>query len=139
EFYMVNSLEMHDIVVPEGTESIHFKLTNLHPYPSAKFRNITLPKSMSSLHFEYLSMDSFDPSDWRDVPLKTMVLYKTSVKSVDHAVFPPSITSFQIRYGNLTTLETSTLPTSVIAMNLEYNQLSTVESIPMTSLHNLTY
>ncbi|KAG9416057.1 hypothetical protein AC1031_000456 [Aphanomyces cochlioides] len=139
EFYKVRRLEMHDIVFPEGLKYLRFKFTNLPPYPSDKFKNITLPKSMEALYFESMVIDSLDPSEWRDVPLKTLSFFKTTVQSFDRDVFPPSISTLQIRYSNVSTLETSTLPIALKAMNLEYNQLSTVESIPMDNLLDLSY
>ncbi|KAH9117571.1 hypothetical protein LEN26_012590 [Aphanomyces euteiches] len=139
EFYKVRRLEMHDIVFPEGLKYLRFKFTNLPPYPSDKFKNITLPKSMEALYFDNMVIDSLDPSEWRNVPLKTVSFFKTTVQSFDRAVFPPSISTLQIRYSNVSTLETSTLPTALKTMNLEYNQFSTVESIPMDNLHDLSY
>ncbi|KAH9138656.1 hypothetical protein AeRB84_017065 [Aphanomyces euteiches] len=139
EFYLVRRLELRDIVLPEGLRSIRFKFTNLPPYPSDRFRNITLPKTITALYFEELRLDSFDPSEWRDVPLKSLKFFRATVQSFDHVLFPPSITTLQIRYGNITTLETSTLPTSLKALNLEYNQLTNVGSIPMNKLQNMAY
>ncbi|KAG9416059.1 hypothetical protein AC1031_000457 [Aphanomyces cochlioides] len=139
EFYLVRRLELHDIVLPEGLHSIRFKFTNLPSYPSDKFRNITLPKTIKALYFEELKLDSLDPSEWRDVPLKSLKFFRATIQSFDHVLFPPSITTLQIRYGNITTLETSTLPTSLKALNLEYNQLTRVGSIPMNNLHDMTY
>ncbi|KAH9124693.1 hypothetical protein AeMF1_004588 [Aphanomyces euteiches] len=139
EFYKVRRLEMHDIVFPEGLKYLRFKFTNLPPYPSDKFKNITLPKSMEALYFDNMVIDSLDPSEWRNVPLKTVSFFKTTVQSFDRAVFPPSISTLQIRYSNVSTLETCTLPTALKTMNLEYNQFSTVESIPMDNLHDLSY
>ncbi|CAK4677975.1 unnamed protein product [Aphanomyces euteiches] len=110
--YIIPRLEMHDVVLPEGLRTLRFTFVNIPPYPS-----ITLPNSMEAIYIEESPVSSLDPTDWRNVPLKTLQIRETKVK----------------------TLATSTLPTSVVAMNLEHNEISSVESVPMTNLHSLLY
>ncbi|CAK4635068.1 unnamed protein product [Aphanomyces euteiches] len=107
--------------LPQGFANLEFYLVR-----RLELRDIVLPEG---LH----------PSEWRDVPLKSLKFFRATVQSFDHVLFPPSITTLQIRYGNITTLETSTLPTSLKALNLEYNQLTNVGSIPMNKLQNMAY
>ncbi|KAH9115726.1 hypothetical protein AeMF1_010242 [Aphanomyces euteiches] len=130
-----------------GCEPYASGFVNIPPYPS-----ITLPNSMEAIYIEESPVSSLDPTDWRNVPLKTLyvthlngdliqcrVFSKSSIETFDRTVFPPSITTLQIRETKVKTLATSTLPTSVVAMNLEHNEISSVESVPMTNLHSLLY
>ncbi|CAK4089368.1 unnamed protein product [Aphanomyces euteiches] len=124
--YIIPRLEMHDVVLPEGLRTLRFTFVNIPPYPSPNFRNITLPNSMEAIYIEESPVSSLDPTDWRNVPLKTLVFSKSSIETFDRTVFPPSITTLQIRETKVKTFATSTLPTSVVAISIGGNPIQTL-------------